>query len=229
MKKEQRHQKINHLIGGSIIGLFIGLFYIWIQRNYERYTSGVISAEIVTMIFTLTLILFWSAKGIKESVYRAAGMILIAALIGIWNFKQEFFSVFAFDIIILIFFCIFIKKLWRTKGKFFHLLLSMGVIALLISCNVYNLHGKSIQDYKSVYEMERIVSPKKEFEATSYMYDGDEKYIVFVEIREVSNGQTYNIYLSKQKNLSVKMKWISEQTMEINQKKINVMKDRYHG
>ena len=80
-----------------------------------------------------------------------------------------------------------------------------------------------MQDYESVYEIESTESPDRKYTARSFMYENTgDSYTVFVRLRNKKSGREKNIYQEEQKDLDVRMKWLSNEMIQINGSRIRI-------
>lgn len=216
----KNNRNIMVLMSG-ISGMIINILYIFLCRTYDYWTKEQLSIMSSLLIFVIIIVYFVSKKDIKE---RSIQYLIILFIVGIGicsKVDKEFIEVFLLNSFISM--CIIIIN---KKRNVLNIILSISILAIGMATSCMILNEKSMQDYKSFYEIQRIVSNDKKCEAVVSMYDRDsEGYVVMVTI--TNRRKSKNIYLAKQKDLEVNVKWLSENKIVVNNQEINIKNEIY--
>lgn len=204
----------------AISGLIINVIYRFLLRPYDQWTKEQLSMISALVICVILIMCFWKRDDKKGVFLRFVVMIVVSGVgIGL-RVDKDFIKVFILNL------SISLVIMWINKNgiNIMNVILSLSTVILGLALSCMFLNQKSIQDYKSHYEISRIPSQNKKYEAIVSMYDRDsDNYIVMVSITDEKKSK--NIYVSKQKDLDVDLQWMGENEIRIQGQKINVEKD----
>lgn len=103
--------------------------------------------------------------------------------------------------------------------------LIIGAIAILIYQSEYNINNIPEGEFQ-----EELISPNQKYALRSYIIDSGSSITANstrVEFINYGTSKKYNIYYGYPE-YHVEMKWINDEIVEINGKRLNVFKDTYH-
>lgn len=222
MKKTK--EKIIQQIAGWIPGILTALFFIKIQNVYHRMTSEKAAIGIGVFLLMIWGLVYWKTENWKYVIYRAVLLFLCFGAVCIYRWHPAFIKAFLLSLILSGIIWHILRHIRKDFKRIFpRTILCIGILAMMISCNCYLLYGRSIQDYRSIYEIESAESPDQKYTASSYMYENTgDSYTVFVRLKNKQSGKEKNIFLAKQENLDVRMKWLSGEMIQINNRKISI-------
>lgn len=207
---------------GAVSGLIINVIYRFLLQTYDQWTKEQLSIISALGICVILIMCFWKRDDKKGLFLRFAVMIVVSGVgIGL-RIDKDFIKVFILNL------CISLAIILINKNgiNIMNVILSLSTVILGLALSCMFLNQKSIQDYKSHYEINRISSQNKKYEAVVSMYDRDsDDYIVMVSITDEKKSK--NIYVSKQKDLNVDVQWVGKNQIRICGQEINVKKDVY--
>lgn len=207
---------------GAVSGLIINVIYRFLLQTYDQWTKEQLSIISALVICIILIMCFWKRDDKNGLFLRFAVMIVVSGVgIGL-RIDKDFIKVFILNLCIS-----FVIMLLNKNGiNIMNVILSLSTVILGLALSCMFLNQKSIQDYKSHYEISRISSQNKKYEAVVSMYDRDsDDYIVMVSITDEKKSK--NIYVSKQKDLDIDVQWVDKNEIRINGQKMNVKKDVY--
>lgn len=109
--------------------------------------------------------------------------------------------------------------------KYLIYFLIIGTIVIVIYQRDYNINNIPKGDFQ-----EKLISPNQSYALQSYIiYSGSSitGNATRVEFINYITGEKYNIYYNYPEH-HIEMRWINDEIVEINGKKLNVFKDTYH-
>ncbi len=109
--------------------------------------------------------------------------------------------------------------------KYLICLLIIGVIVVAIYQRDYNINNIPKGNF-----CEEIISPNQKYALKSYIIDSNSSITADstrVEFINYDTGKKYNIYYNYPE-YHIDMKWIDNEIVEINGKRLNVFEDTYH-
>lgn len=121
-----------------------------------------------------------------------------------------------------------IKETKKSKRIFFAILMIFILLLIILGVSmIYNLFF-NINTVANGDYLESLKSPNNEFTLNAYFIDGGSLSgdAIRVELINNQNSNKKNIYWDYPKS-NVSMKWIYENTVEINGKVLNIYKDTY--
>jgi len=111
------------------------------------------------------------------------------------------------------------KKYWIA----FIIIILVGSIIIFIYNNFYNINNIPNGEH-----IESILSPNEHYKITSYIIKGDSlsKDAIRVELENTQTQKKKNIYWNYPQS-DVTIKWLDDSTIQINDIKLNIYKDKY--
>ena len=217
-------EKIIQLTVGWISGILTVFFFIKMQSIHNQMTSEEAAAGIGFFFFMIWGLVHWKTENRKYVIYRAVILILCFGIVSVCQWNPAFIKAFLLSLILNGMIWQILENIRKERRRILpRTVLCIGILAMMISCNCYLIYGRSMQDYESVYEIESTESPDRKYTARSFMYENTgDSYTVFVRLRNKKSGREKNIYLAEQKNLDVRMKWLSNEMIQINGSRIRI-------
>lgn len=217
-------EKMIQLTAGWIPGILTVFFFIKIQSIHNQMTSEEAAAGIGVFLFIIWGLVRLKTENRKYVIYRAALLILCFGIVSVCQWDFVFIKAFLLSLILNGMIWKVLDNIRKERRRILpRTVLCIGILAMIISCNCYLLYGRSSQDYKSVYEIGSTESPDREYTARSFMYENaGDSYTVFVRLTDKKSGREKNIYQEEQKNLDVRMKWMSNGIIQINGRRIRI-------
>lgn len=198
---------------GIICFIFFGI--VFLGTHIQNYSSMQISLGITILMICFNLVCLFHYD-LKKNIIILF-IIEVCFCIGGFILKTE--KAFIYAVIVSGVFHYFVslvsyfqikqnkKIIMRVIGIFF-----AGSIIFFNMCLCYNLlFLKTIQDYKSYYEIKAISSPDKNKKAILYMYEQNENdtYDIIVAIRDKQSNEK-NIDVFRKKSLEIDLEWKNE-------------------
>lgn len=110
----------------------------------------------------------------------------------------------------------------KTKRKFIIIIL-VSIVLIAVSCFLFRMSILPKGECK-----EKVDSPDKQYTLYGYWINGGSLSAdaLRVEVKNNTTGITKNIYWGYPEN-SIQMRWIDNENVSINDKKLNIYKDKY--
>lgn len=194
--------------------------FLFTGVHLQYYDSTRASISLVILIMCLNIICSYKYDFKKSIILLFCTEVLLWIAVLLLGIGRAF--IYAFIISCILNFCIsllfrFQIRINRNVGsRIVGVLLILSIVFFSVCICRSTLYLHTMQDYKSVYEIQTVESPDSSRQAVLYMYEFNEKekYVIIASVRE-KNGKERNIAIFEKDSLQLNMKWNSNHQLMI--------------